>query len=89
MGEEMTTLASRVPVRVELADPDYDGAYEIRVWAGRLGGPIETLDVRSAQNGRLDFELPLVVGTQVVYLEVLQVGANRMAWTAPIWIERI
>ena len=39
--------------------------------------------------GWTTFELPLEAGEQFVYLEIVETNANRMAWTAPIWIERI
>jgi hypothetical protein len=35
----------------------------------------------------LSVELP-TTGAHFVYLEILEPGPNRMAWSAPIWITR-
>lgn len=89
MGGETATTTDRLGASVRLSDPTYAGDYEVRVYQGVVGGqaPVvsQTLTVPA---GWTAFDVALAGGTTFVYLEILEVGADRMAWSAPIWIER-
>lgn len=89
MGGETATVSTRVPGSILIEDPDYTGPYQVRILRGRLGeGVTEMATLTLAQSGWLTFDLELLGrGQHFFYVEVLEVGANRMAWTAPIWIE--
>lgn len=91
MGSAMETTESSLTTQLHLSDPDYDGAYLISVYSGAIGSGIVALKGTSTVtgNGWHDLMVSLPSAAEyVVYLEVLQVGANRMAWTSPIWITR-
>lgn len=91
MGGRTQSPAASVPAKVWLADPDYSGPFELRVLHGTLGGEVklekELLDLSAGWHElSLDTSAP---GEHFFYVEVLETGANRAAWTAPIWVERI
>jgi hypothetical protein len=92
MGSETATIDNQVKVSALISDPDYAGPYTVRVYRGTTdGGAIEeaataTLDA----DGWLHIDVPVAPGfTNILYLEVLEDDANRMAWTAPIWVRAI
>jgi hypothetical protein len=91
MGSRMETTESSMNTQLHLTDPDYDGEYQLTVYSGTIGSGAMALKGTSTVTGNgwheVSVSLPSA-GEHVVYLEVLQVGANRMAWTAPIWIVR-
>ncbi|MCP4447701.1 MAG: hypothetical protein GY811_20545 [Myxococcales bacterium] len=92
MGSETATTDSSVKLSALIADPDYSGAYEVRVFHGAIDGTgiKQVSSTRLAEDGWLELDLDLTSGsTNVVYLEVFEIDANRMAWTAPIWIESL
>lgn len=91
MGDEMRTLASTVSARVLLHDPDYTGDITVRVRRGRIGGTqTEVVRELTTSAGWLDLELSAPEpGTWFFYLEVEEPNASRMAWSAPIWVERL
>jgi phosphatidylserine/phosphatidylglycerophosphate/cardiolipin synthase-like enzyme len=90
-GSEMTTLAGRVTLDVRATDPDFAGPFEVTVWVGRVGEPAAkaalTATLAAGVWQDLDLELP-DAGSYFVYLEVLERAPDRMAWTAPIFVER-
>jgi hypothetical protein len=91
MGAATATTASNVTADVFVLDPDYAGPYELRVYAGHIGGG-EVRLVSTQQlgaDGWRSISVPLGTGHQFFYVEVLEIEADRMAWSAPIWIERI
>ncbi len=89
MGSETATTGAVVKLSALISDPDYSGAYEVKVYRGTTNGQamevVQTLNL--AADGWTEVEVSVVRGsTNIFYLEVLEVGANRMAWTAPIWV---
>jgi phosphatidylserine/phosphatidylglycerophosphate/cardiolipin synthase-like enzyme len=91
MGGEMGTTGDVVRATVSVSDPDDAGPYVVRVWAGRIGGDsVEPIAERSAAAGAtVELELPVAgAGTHFFYVEVHAPAADRMAWSAPIWVER-
>jgi HKD family nuclease len=91
MGGRAATTASELPARVHLSDPDFAGPYEVRVRRGRRGDAgFETVATVTAAAGWTDLSLPLpAAGEWIVYLEIVEPGPDRQAWTAPVWIERL
>ncbi len=90
MGAETATTGTSVKLSALIADPDYAGAYEVKVYRGTTNGQamelVETLSL--AADGWIDAEVSIQSGsTNIFYLEVFEVGANRMAWSAPIWVD--
>ena len=92
MGSETVTTASSVKLSALISDPDYSGTYEVRVYRGTTNGKaIEHVATKElVADGWLTMDLDIAAeSTSVVYLEVFEVDANRMAWTAPVWVDAI
>ena len=73
-----------------LEDSDYTGDYEVAIFAGTVGGAaVKEVGRHTVAAGwqTLSVELP-TTGAHFVYLEILEPGPKRMAWSAPIWITR-
>ena len=88
MGARLATPASSVPLSITLADPDYAGDYQINVVTGVIGADSVTIaETLTAGAGTHALMLPIARGRQFVYLEILEIDADRMAWSAPIWID--
>jgi hypothetical protein len=89
MGGETATRGTRLAGAVLLEDPDYHGPYQVRVLRGRVGEAVAELVVLElAGGGWASFDLELLGrGQHFFYVQVLELGTNRMAWTAPIWVE--
>jgi phosphatidylserine/phosphatidylglycerophosphate/cardiolipin synthase-like enzyme len=90
-GSEMLTLADRVTLTLRASDPDFAGPFEVTVWTGRVGDAVARPELRAtvAAGAWYDLEVPLPdAGRYFVYLEVLEAAPDRMAWTAPIFVER-
>ena len=86
------TTASSVKLSALISDPDYSGTYEVRVYRGTTNGKaIEHVATKElVADGWLTMDLDIAAeSTSVVYLEVFEVDANRMAWTAPVWVDAI
>ncbi len=90
MGGETGTTENAVPATVTLSDPDYQGDYVVRVYRGLVGGDaVSMVSEQNAAPGTMDLSLPTdAPGSYFFYLEVLEPGPNRMAWSAPIWVDR-
>lgn len=92
MGSEHGTTASQVNFQLYFSDPDYDGAYDVKVMLGRVGG--EEVQTRThMRNVRADrwhgLTVPLPeAGEYFVYVTIHKLDSRRHAWTAPIWITR-
>lgn len=91
MGSQLTTLQSSVVLSAFVSDPDGAGPYGVTVYHGRVGGdsvePVDTASVGDASWTTIALDVP-EAGTHFAYLEIYDPAANRMAWTAPIWIIR-
>jgi sugar-specific transcriptional regulator TrmB len=91
MGGETATGAARLDGAVLVEDPDYHGPYRVRLLRGRIGGAVEEVArIEVGEDGwvPLDLELP-GKGEHFFYVDVLELAADRMAWSAPIWIESL
>ena len=91
-GESMRTLADQVQLQINLSDPDFAGRFEVTAYVGTIGTDavkaLDTVELVADEWHGLDVALP-GQGEHFVYIEVLEPEANRMAWTAPIWVERL
>lgn len=92
MGGELGTRNATIPLELSITDPDHtDATYTVRVFRGTVGGAavqqVAELAVADGEWRTLDLALP-ATGDHFAYLEVLAPNANRMAWSAPIWIAR-
>jgi phosphatidylserine/phosphatidylglycerophosphate/cardiolipin synthase-like enzyme len=90
MGGTLGTGADQARIDLFVVDPDYSGFFEVRLFMGTVGGEVvnqvAALQVEGGVWDAVDVQLP-GPGRHFVYLEVLEVDVDRMAWTAPIWIE--
>ncbi len=91
MGSETATLENKVRVSALISDADYSGPYLVRVFRGTPGSAMrEVASSTQGEDGWLHLDVDIAPGaTNIIYLEVVEVDANRMAWTAPIWVEAI
>jgi hypothetical protein len=92
MGGETKTLDASVPAMVRATDPDFAGPFVVRVYRGKVGGSaVEAVFEQSLSAGAfhpIDLAMP-EAGTWFFYVEIHELSKDRMAWTAPIWIERL
>lgn len=92
MGGSTATPKDRVSAQIHLSDPDYDGDYAIRIHRGTVGGAEVVAGEALTVSGErwIEVEFPLdTQGAHFFYVSVHELGADRMAWSAPIWVERI
>jgi phosphatidylserine/phosphatidylglycerophosphate/cardiolipin synthase-like enzyme len=91
MGGTLVTRDSRVTLSVFLDDADFTGAFEVVVLGGQIGGDrVRELARTSFRGGSWQtIEIDVPLGENFVYLEILEPSPDRMAWSAPIWIERL
>ena len=92
MGGSMAMVGESVQARLTIEDPDYDGPYTLRIYRGRVGD--RTMEIAEELDVAGDGQVPLTLtapldGRYFFYVEVHEPEPNRMAWTAPIWIERL
>lgn len=92
MGGTHTTPHGSVSTTAYIEDPDYSGPFEIVVYRGRVGDAqteqVDTFTLNEGGSISPILEVP-EPGEYFFYLEVFEPEPNRMAWTAPIWVERI
>jgi hypothetical protein len=91
-GQSMRTTDDQVSLQLHLSDPDFAGRYEVTVWMGTIGGDtVEAVDIDEVLSDEwTEFTVALPArGEHFVYIEVLEPEPNRMAWTAPVWVERL
>ena len=95
-ADELTSMGSvhriagpgAVDLRAALSDPDYNGEYAVNFVVGTVGeSQVRVIDGGSGLSGSFPLTIELESGVHFVYVEALEVDANRMAWSAPIWIE--
>ncbi len=92
MGSRTATPKGSISAQLWLDDPDYDGPYTLAVYHGVVGVDGVSISQQHEVASEGWHALTLAVeepGEHFFYIEVFEVGANRMAWTAPIWVERI
>jgi hypothetical protein len=89
MGADLRTTRGEVNLSFKLTDPSYAGAFRVSLIVGTVGEQaIREIDLGEHAGGALSpASLDLVRGRHFAYLEVTEVDANRMAWSAPIFIE--
>jgi len=90
MGGETGTTADSVSATLSLDDQDYAGDFVVRVYGGQIGGDeVRVVSETTVAAGMIDLSLPTATpGSHFFYVEVHEPSAERMAWTAPIWIDR-
>jgi hypothetical protein len=93
MGGKLATRASTAALELHLSDDDYTGTYDIVVFGGTIGGTAvrevkRVTGLRGDTWHTITLDLPST-GEHFFYVEVHEPSPDRMAWTAPIWIERI
>ncbi|MBK7578842.1 MAG: hypothetical protein IPI67_01435 [Myxococcales bacterium] len=91
MGGRTQATSPSVTASISLADPDHSGPYNVRLFHGTQGGKVEVVtELTGVSVGWHALSLELAQpGEHFFYVEVLELDANRAAWSAPIWIERI
>lgn len=90
-GGTVVTLDGTVTLQLHLKDPDYSGSYDVKVWGGTVGGEsVEIVDELAVANDNwTDITVEIAeLGVHFFYVEVLETEPNRMAWSAPIWVDR-
>ncbi|MDQ3367445.1 MAG: phospholipase D-like domain-containing protein [Myxococcota bacterium] len=92
MGGRLVTRATSAQLDVLLSDANYTGSFEVVVYSGLLGGEAVTEVARTTVAGgawhSITVALP-TAGERFFYLEIKEPSPDRMAWSAPIWIERL
>lgn len=91
MGGQVTTAAAALPATVMVDDPDFPGPFTLTLRRGEVGGTFETVWTTTVGAGWHDLNLPLTAPgrTTIFYVQVHEPGPDRMAWSAPIWVERL
>jgi hypothetical protein len=92
MGATLITHSATTALDVYLSDADYTGAYEVVVYTGMIGGDAVHEVSRTTVPGGAWQTITVdtsAVGEQFFYLEVKEPSPDRMAWSAPIWVNRI
>jgi hypothetical protein len=93
MGGTHRTLASSVKLSLQVSE-GLGGAsgHDVSVYLGRVGGnSVDVAATTATTSGAwqdLDVDLP-EAGRWFMYLEVHDPNADRMSWSAPIWVERL
>jgi phosphatidylserine/phosphatidylglycerophosphate/cardiolipin synthase-like enzyme len=90
MGGETGTTEDAVPASLTLTDQDYAGELTVRVYRGMIGGDeVRVVSETTVAAGTTSLSLPTdAPGSWFFYVEVHEPSVDRMAWSAPIWIER-
>jgi hypothetical protein len=92
MGSELTTRGATATLSVQLSDADYTGTFDVAVWSGAVGGDavreVQHVTLQGGAWQTITVALP-TAGEQFFYLEIKEPSPDRMAWSAPIWIERL
>jgi hypothetical protein len=91
MGGQLVTRGEAATLSVFLDDADFTGTFDVRVFGGTVGGDaVRELAKHELAGGTWhSIEVPLAAGQQFVYLEISEPSPDRMAWSAPIWIEKL
>ncbi len=91
MGGQLVTRSATATLSVFLEDSDYTGTYEVAVFGGSIGGDAvrEVKRVTLAGGAWHAITVDVPPGAGFVYLEIAEPSPDRMAWSAPIWIERL
>lgn len=91
-GNELVTIEPSARLQFHLADPDFDGPYAVKLWGGTVGADEVSVvrDLGELAGGEWhDIEVETGAdGLHFFYLEIHEVAPDRMAWSAPIWIDR-
>ena len=92
MGDSMSTIQSKVTLSVLARDPDSMEFYDVSVFQGTVGGSevrvSQTLSISSDQWTDIEIDCS-GGGRHFVYLQFHNGSANRMSWSAPIWIDSL
>ncbi len=93
MGGRLGVRGARATGVFRLVDPDAPGDWVVTVWRGEVGGKaveaVATFDgVPGGDWQGVALDVP-AVGGWFFYLEVWQKDTDVMAWTAPVWVERV
>jgi len=92
MGSSFITHAVSTTLDVNLSDADYTGSFDVVVYGGSVGGDAVREVARATLTGGSwqQITVPLAaMGEQFLYLEIKEPSPDRMAWSAPIWMNRI
>ena len=93
MGGKLVTRAATASLTIHLSDANYTGTYKVVVYSGTVGGDavreVGRIDALESDHWQtLTVALP-TAGERFFYLEITEPSPDRMAWTAPIWVERL
>ncbi|MGE3457626.1 MAG: phospholipase D-like domain-containing protein [Kofleriaceae bacterium] len=93
MGSKLVTHNATTTLSFWLEDSDYTGTFQVAVYSGTIGGAavqeVKRLDAVAGGSWQtVTLDLPSD-GEHFFYLEVSEPSPDRMAWSAPIWVEKI
>ena len=92
MGGKLVTRGTSATLSLLLDDADFTGTFTVAVYAGAIGGDavreVQRTTVTGGSWQTLTVALP-AAGEQFIYLEIAEPSPDRMAWSAPIWIDRL
>lgn len=90
-GGELTIIDGKLTLDLLLDDPDVTERFSVRVMAGTVGRDgveaVSELEVVPSEWTSIEVEIP-GMGEHFVFVEVHQAQADRMSWSAPIWVHR-
>ena len=92
MGGSLATVEPEVDATVGVTDPDYAGPFVVTVFRGRIGAEaVETVATHQTGGaGVVPLRLPVPErGEYFFYVRVHEPAPDRMAWSSPIWVERL
>jgi len=92
MGRSLVTHDTSIQLDVLLADADYTGSFDVVVYGGMIGGDAVTqvMHATISSGAWQSIAVPVPTnGQQFFYLEIKEPSPDRMAWSAPIWVEKI
>lgn len=91
-GQSLATVADAIEVDVHLSDPDFAGPFAVTVLVGTVGGaaPIAAAELELGADAWHPIPIALpAAGEHYVVVQVHEAGPDRMAWSAPVFVQRL
>jgi hypothetical protein len=90
-GQRHATLEDAIALQLRVSDPDFAGPFSVSVFVGTVGAPVVSAVVEEelAADAWQEISVPLPsAGDHFVFVRVHEVAPDRMAWSAPIFVQR-
>jgi hypothetical protein len=91
-GGELRTVSREATLDLFVDDPDFAETYAVTVFVGTVGADtVEAVSTHELAGGRWH-HLPVQLqggAEHFAYVEVHEPGPDRMAWSAPVWIQSL